>query len=140
MQQRSEIIDILARTAWAEARSHGLDGMAAVLNVIQNRADRPAWWGRTLVEVCKARLQFSCWNANIAATNRIHTVDKTDPHFRDALGLAELLVEGKLRDRTGGADHYHADYVSPSWARGKRPVLIIGPKGSAHHFYRLGPT
>ena len=37
---------------------------------------------------------------------------------------------------TGGADHYHRDDVRPSWARGRRPIRIIG----RHWFYKLGKT
>ena len=136
-----ETIDTLARTAWAEARSHGLDGMAAVLNTVANRAGTPGWWGRTLAGVCKAPRQFSCWNPDIAAKNRILTVDLADPDFYDAVMLAKALVRGELRDRTHGADHYHADYIpTPKWAKGRRPVYECGPSGSRHLFYRIGLT
>lgn len=143
----AETIDVLARTAWAEARGHGLDGMAAVLNVVANRRAQPGWWSRhngdgipddTFRAVCKDPRQFSCWNADIGAGNRILTITRADPHFVDALMLAECLVAGKLRDRTHGADHYHADYVNPPWARGRRALLTIGPAGKAHLFYRIG--
>src|SRR5574337_1251572 len=32
-------LDMLARTVWGEARNQGMDGMAAVANVITNRVD-----------------------------------------------------------------------------------------------------
>lgn len=33
----------------------------------------------------------------------------------------------------GGVTYYHADYVSPYWAKGERPVKTIG----RHIFYKL---
>jgi spore germination cell wall hydrolase CwlJ-like protein len=38
------------------------------------------------------------------------------------------------RAKIGNADHYFADYIKPPyWARGKKPVALIGK----HKFYRL---
>ena len=131
----SAIQDIVARTIWAEARSEGLDGMAAVANVIQNRAENPGWWGRDLESVCLHPWQFSCWNVSDPQRSVIRAVDSDNPLFRDALMLQEALKAGKLRDRTGGADHYYADYIAaPKWAQGRYPTVVIG----RHRFYRIG--
>ena len=43
-------LDTLARTLWGEARGEGRAGMQAVANVIRNRAARPGWWGRSVVQ------------------------------------------------------------------------------------------
>lgn len=135
----AEDIDILARTAWAEARSHGLDGMAAVLNVIANRVAQPGWWGDDWRSVCKSPWQFSCWNATEVARNRITKVTLDDPHFFDASMLAHDCAAGRLRDRTNGADHYYAEYIKePKWVNGRTPRLIVGPMGQRHFFYRVG--
>lgn len=134
-----EPVDIVARTLWAEARSHGMDGMAAVANVIANRVAQPGWWGKDWVGVCKAKWQFSCWNPQEAAKNRILTVNRADPDFNDALAIAAAAIAGELRDRTGGADHYYAEYISePDWAKGRKATAIIGPLRQRHFFYRIG--
>ncbi|HPF77758.1 MAG TPA: cell wall hydrolase, partial [Alphaproteobacteria bacterium] len=54
-------------------------------------------------------------------------------HFATCLRIARRAVIGALKDNTNGATHYHADYVSPYWARGEAPVKTIG----RHIFYRL---
>ena len=43
-----------------------------------------------------------------------------------------MLKHGDHRGLTEGADHYHADYVKPSWARKLQLVGTIG----VHIFYR----
>lgn len=40
LTNRDEQIDIMARTAWGEARGEGQSGMQAVLNVIMNRVKK----------------------------------------------------------------------------------------------------
>lgn len=137
----NEDIDIISRTAWAEGRSHGLDGMAAVINVIANRAAEPGWWGKDMRSVCLAKQQFSCWNANDQQAKIIRKVNLADALFFDATMLATAAVNGKLRDRTNGATHYYAEYIAPpKWAVGHKPTLIIGPKGQRHLFFRIGPN
>ena len=131
-------LDTVARTLWAEARSHGLEGMAAVANVIANRVKNPGWWGRDFAGVCRAQWQFSCWNVDDPGHVRMLQVTRDDPHFADALVLARAAINGELRDRTKGADHYHAEYVSPKWSHGRKPTLTIGPQGQRHLFYRIG--
>lgn len=126
-------IDIMARTMWGEARGEGTGGMLAVGLVIYNRAASPRWWGKDIISVCHAPRQFSCWN--VADPNHAVTLAVTpaDNQFAEALDLAaEIIVGGKF-DITMNADHYHADYVNPAWAKGRQPVAIIG----RHRFYRL---
>ena len=45
-----------------------------------------------------------------------------------------LLVplSGEHKDNTGGADHYHADYVNPYWSKDMNLTTIIG----THLFYK----
>ena len=50
---------------------------------------------------------------------------------RKAKEIAEHVYLGNYRDVTSGAQFYHADYVSPSWARVFDRTIKIG----AHIFY-----
>ena len=134
-------IDTLARTIWGEARNQGMEGMAAVANVITNRVDidlhddrRPDWWGEGFTEVCTKPWQFSCWNANDPNRQRLLAVTVSDPQYADALVLAAAAVSGRLRDRTNGATHYFAPAVvkPPAWTAGLRPTATIRD----HVFYR----
>lgn len=126
--------DTVARTLWGEARNQGLDGMAAVANVIANRVASPGWWGSGWAGVCRKRYQFSCWLDDDPNLPRLLSVTEKDGVFRDAVMLAKAVIAGELRDRTKGATHYHADSIpAPKWAKGEKPTVVIG----AHRFFRL---
>lgn len=133
-------IDILARTIWGEARGESVRGMEAVAGVILNRAriaeDRGGfWWGRGIAEICCKPFQFSCWNANDPNRAKLLSVGSDDPHFAIAQRIATRALRGALADPTKGADHYHADGVTPDWAAGREGCVVIG----RHVFYRLTP-
>lgn len=128
---RQHEIDILARTLWGEARGEGETGMAAVAAVIVNRARRPGWWGRSIVEVCLRPWQFSCWNTGDPNRDKLLRVGPIDNGFAAALRIARLASAGLLPDPTHGATHYHAADIQPGWARGHEPCARIG----RHVFY-----
>lgn len=76
---QAEIVEILARTLWGEARGEGVIGMEAVAWVVLNRRTvarqearrqiqrfghlrKRYWWGDTILKICRKPYQFSCWN------------------------------------------------------------------------------
>lgn len=130
--------DVLARTIWGEARREPQAGMEAVASVVLNRVavarkKGAYWWGNDIISVCQKPYQFSCWNRTDPNYKKLIAVSENDIHFATCLRIARRAVAGALEDRTGGATHYHADYVSPYWAKGQAPLITIG-----HHiFYRL---
>lgn len=127
-------VDTVARTIFGEARNQGLDGMAAVANVIANRVALPGWWGKGWDGVCRKPYQFSCWLEGDPNLPRLLKVTTRDAYFRDALMLAKAAVAGELRDRTKGATHYFADHIpAPKWAIGQKPTVVIGN----HRFFKL---
>lgn len=134
MAKKFNEIDIVARTAWGEARGEGYVGMQAVINVIYNRASSPVvWWGDSPVDVALKDYQFSVWNENDPNRAQVLGVTKSDPEFRQALDLAKLAAFGQLEDVTGGADHYYnGALVEPSWAS---QMTYLGDIGN-HKFYR----
>jgi spore germination cell wall hydrolase CwlJ-like protein len=54
--------------------------------------------------------------------------------YNEIYSLMEQIVSGNIDfiDITGGATHYHADYVRPAWARTKTKTIEIDD----HIFYR----
>ena len=132
----ADALDTVARTLWGEARGEGLAGMIAVANVIANRVANPGWWGKTWVEVCRKKWQFSCWLPSDPTHGPMLRADRRNPAFRVAMGVAQRVINGVLSDTTAGADHYYnpKSVPEPKWARGRKPVAVIG----AHVFYRIG--
>ncbi|WP_262695183.1 cell wall hydrolase [Kordiimonas aquimaris] len=128
----NKAIDIMARTAWGEARGEGLTGMRSVCHVIMNRAEQGGWWGNSVVTVALKPEQFSAWNEGDPNRNKMLAVDDSNPDFAAALSIAANVYEGKLPDNTGGATHYHTKTVNPFWAEPDKVVADIGN----HIFYR----
>ena len=131
-------VDILARTMWGESRGEGAKGLQAVANVVLNRVQVASengtyWWGTDVISVCQKPFQFSCWNPDDPNREKLLAVQESNLEFASCLRVARRAVYGQLSDLTGGATHYHADYVSPYWAENKMPTARIG----RHIFYRL---
>lgn len=110
----------LALNIYHEARGEPLEGQYAVAMVTLNRAKRKL--NRICAEVYRP-YQFS-WTLN-------NDVSVTDHRaFQRAKQVAKRALT--LQDFTGGADHFHAHYVSPQWAQ---DLDYIGQWGN-HYFYR----
>ena len=135
----------LAENVYHEARNQPTAGQMAVISVTINRVNddrfpntvcgvvkqgpsRPSWKGTGEMIPVRHRCQFS-WYCD-GKSDKIY--DKET--FDDILLLTEAIVSGsiKLLDITEGATHYHADYVSPSWAETKTKTIEI----EDHIFYR----
>lgn len=130
--------EVAARTAWGEARSDGRRGMALVLSVIANRADRPGYGGSTPKAVSLAPFQFSVWNEPGTDTNtqRALNVTPDDPNYRLALELYDRVIGLGNRDdvpaHLRSADHYHTvSLPAPGFTR---RLVRLGDSG-AHRFY-----
>jgi len=121
----------LAQAIYFEARGEPFEGRMAVAQVIRSRVADPRYPN----DVCgvvfqnaqrRHRCQFSF--ACDGKSDRPRPGDA----WQSAARLARLINAGNLRDLTGGATHYHADYVSPAWATKAPPTAAIG----RHRFYR----
>ena len=118
---------VVALTILAEARGEGKEGMAAVACVIAQRAENRSM---TPEQVCLQKWQFSCWNGK--------TEQDLDHLYKSPMAEWALYLEKNIhsmnRAKVGFADHYYADWIKePYWARGEKPVAVIGK----HKFYRL---
>ena len=118
---------IVAITILAEARGEGTKGMYAVAAVIAQRANERKV---TPSQVCLQRLQFSCWNGK-SVKDLEHLLKVPQAKYTLLLARNVSLLS---REYVGFANHYHNNKIkTPYWAKGKRPVKIIGN----HLFYKL---
>ena len=119
---------IVAATILAEARGEGHGGMYAVAAVIAQRAFERK---RTPKEICLQPYQFSCWNGKTLKSLE-HLLKGPQADYAIALAKNIKLLS---RDFVGFANHYHATWMKkkPYWAKGKKPVKVIGQ----HAFYKL---
>ena len=135
-------VDILALTVWAESRGEPVEGQIAVANVIKNRVALGRWGG-SFEAVCRAPMQFSCWNegtdanhqALLALANLVTSGhEPVDPRFAQARWIAAGIASGALLDNVRGATYYHVRTMNPfpRWALGQIPCASLG----AHLFYR----
>ena len=128
----------LAQNIYYEARGSNLADRAGVANVVMNRT-KDRRYPETICEVVRQGRQDA--NGNMIRNQcqfSWYCDGKSDvpqdiDRWIDAQMLAwEMIENNKYRGLTEGATHYHATYVSPSWARDLQLVGRIG----AHIFYR----
>jgi len=127
-------IDVVARTAYGEARSEGNIGMRAVCHVIRNRVRDKRWPG-TYAQVSLQRRQFSCWGKKDVNYPKITEVTFSDPTFRVAYSIAAEVMAAESEDLTQGANHYHDSRMEelPEWADPAKDTVTI----FHHRFYKL---
>jgi spore germination cell wall hydrolase CwlJ-like protein len=88
-----------------EAKVDGMRGMEAVASVVMNRV-RDSRYPDTVCDVVYQPSQFS-WTLK----KRLKQLKIT--HDWKTLAVATMALDGSLIDKTGGATHYHAVYVTP---------------------------
>ena len=135
----------VAENIYWEARNQSVRGMMAVGLVTMNRVHdsrfpdtpcevvkqgptRPSWKDPTKLYPVKNRCQFS-WYCD-GKSDDIPIYDHEVWSY--SLAMAVKVVIGYFPDLTHGATHYHADYVTPGWAKSKTRTIKIG----THIFYR----
>jgi len=125
---------IVAAVLVAEASSEGVRGMMAVAEVIGQRAKDK---GKTPLQVVTSgtgqRRAFSCLNGTTPEKLLQHW--SKDANYDKALKIALILTRQpeRLGGLTNRATHYTRRQEKPYWAKGKKPVAVIGQ----HAFYRL---
>jgi spore germination cell wall hydrolase CwlJ-like protein len=114
---------LLVRMVYAEARSDGIQGMAATAHVALNRWE-DGRFGRKLRSVLAAPNQLALGPAR----------DESDIVWMMAIHAASGAVLGRIPDQTGSATYFHkADMEPPPrWARDYTKTARIG----AHVFFR----
>lgn len=128
--------DTLIRTVLGEARGEGMDGMAAVAQVIQNRANS----GRYPSDPAAVALQpyqFSTWNTGEGGNNPQQFSPNSDI-YQNAGRVVDAVFGGQVPDLTNGALYYHTPAVNPNWSN---EVNRYGTTRLGNHiFYNGCPT
>lgn len=123
-------LECMARNIYFEAGVEDLKGKIAVANVTMNRVKSRHYPG----SVCGVVFQR---NAKACAFSWTCDAKGNQPPrnaiYQESVRLARLALSGALRDVTGQADHYHADYVRPPWRNSDKLSARIG----RHLFYRM---
>jgi spore germination cell wall hydrolase CwlJ-like protein len=117
-----------------EAWSDGQRGMTAVAEVIHQRAVEKRQAPLQVVSACRGRTHaFSCLNGT--TLDRLIGKFSIQPGYEKALQLAQIVCQNpeRLPGLANFANHFTRASERPYWARGKRPVAIVG----RHAFYRL---
>ncbi|MCX6892422.1 MAG: cell wall hydrolase [Verrucomicrobiota bacterium] len=122
---------LIAAVLMAEARGDGIVGMTAVGEVIANRARK-----RQLSPVLIVQQTFQFSPLNRLRPHQLISRYEKLPLYRHALQIASTVIEAPeaLPGLTAGADHFEQIGAPiPRWARGRKPVAIIG----GHRFWVL---
>lgn len=121
----------LAQAVYFESRGEPLAGQIAVAEVVLNRVDSPAY-PRSICGVTKqgAGAGRSC-QFSYACDGRSDVMTSGVSKARSEK-IARMLLDGRSRNVTSGATHFHATYVRPGWSRKFTRTAAIGN----HVFYR----
>ncbi len=121
----------LTEALYFEARGEPIEGQYAVAEVILNRVDH-ANYPDSVCDVVNEGTgrRFAC---QFTYTCDGQPEEMTDARALHRLGhVARIMLDGAPRDLTGGATHYHADWVDPRWSR----VYPRTAEYGVHLFYR----
>jgi len=113
---------VSALTAYGEVRGEGLDGIIGVLNVIKNRKEDEHRWSDEATGVCLQKNQFSCWRKDDPNFEKITDIDLNNRVFQHCFGLAYGVLNGYIKDNTGGANHYYDESIAPPYWADKMKV------------------
>ncbi|MGH6866890.1 MAG: cell wall hydrolase [Methyloceanibacter sp.] len=121
----------LATAIYFEARGEPLRGQIAVGQVILNRVRSPMFPETICGVVYQGQMQKGCQFSFTCDGHTDNPRDKTQ--WALSQELAKEIMSGKhwLPD-VGYSTYYHANYVSPGWARGMSKIDKIG----RHIFYK----
>jgi spore germination cell wall hydrolase CwlJ-like protein len=115
----------IAVAVYHEARGESILGQKAVASVVIQRAVTPNRWGENPCAVVKP-VQFSF----MTSTYRFPSITDADAWKLAVRVALTVMYEGPIRE-IRGADHYHANYVHPSWRHAMVKTAQIG----RHIFY-----
>jgi spore germination cell wall hydrolase CwlJ-like protein len=123
----------LAQAIYFEARSEPEAGRAAVAQVILNRMTSGHYPASICGVVFQNQQNYHACQFSFTCEGRALRVRDTES-WAQAMRVADDVLGGKtwVAD-VGGSTHYHANYVSPRWARSLKKMDVIGK----HIFYRL---
>lgn len=111
--------DIGIRTMLGEAYGMGAEGMAAVGQVLKNRAlSHGRFGGSSIAEVALQDKQFSAWNDKENGGNDLVRMSSDSDAYKKAGEIYDTVMAGKTPDLTGGATHFYNNKQmknKPAW-------------------------
>lgn len=120
----------LTEALYFEARGETVAGQFAVAEVVLNRVDHVNYPDTICDVVNQGTGRRLACQFTYTCDGQPETV--TDHATHQRLGkIARIMMDGGPRGLTGGATHYHANWVSPDWARSFPQTAEIG----THLFY-----
>ncbi len=128
--EKTPAVTCLAQNLWFEARGSSVDDQVAIANVVMNRVADSRYPDEVCDVVWQSK-QFS-WTHD-GRSDRIRFANGRDREiWKTIVHVSIAAVAGEIEDTTGGATHYHADYVQPGWANHMRKLMQIDD----HIYYR----
>ena len=117
---KADEFNCLVEALYHEARSESFIGMISVANVVLTRKESSNFPNT----ICKVVHQGKYWKGNPIKDKCqfSYWCDGKPERFIDIEGLikslnvAEMSLNGIQSKQTVGATHYHASYVTPTWA------------------------
>lgn len=112
--------ECLREAMYFEARGESLAGRLAVGLVVMNRVNRPDFPN----SICGVVHEGPVSRKGIPLRNKCQfsyfcdgkpDTAKDQQAWLQALQDAQVILDGRVYDFTGGATHYHANYVSTNW-------------------------
>ncbi|MEM1231007.1 MAG: cell wall hydrolase [Pseudomonadota bacterium] len=128
---RAEQAHCLALSMYWEAKAEGRAGMRAVGHVILNRMASPRFPDTPCAVVYEGGETPPCQFSWYCDGRSDKPTEATN--WATAQGLAQELLEGKLRDTTGNAVFFHATRLKTPWKVPRTKTVTIGK----HVFYKL---
>lgn len=127
-------IRCLAMNVYHEARGEPLNGKYAVAAVTMNRANTEGF-PNSVCDVVYQRNWSSRYKKYVSAfswtNDKITDIPENSAAWREAVMIAKDIYDGEVETEAKDALFYHADYVTPAWAKEKQKVAKIG----RHIFY-----
>ncbi len=119
----SSAVFCMAVAGYYEARGEGVQGVTAVMEVIQNRV-QSSRYPNDICSVVKQYKQFSAFNGGYKY--------EANQALADILPYAWKVARGRINNLPDTVLHYHAKSVHPKWADSRKVVTTI----NNHIFYK----
>ena len=123
----------LAEALYFEARGEPVQGQFAVAEVILNRVDSPKFPNSICKVVNQGTGRKHACQFSYTCDGKFEKIANTAV-YNQLVVIARAMIDGGMRQLSGGATYYHTTSVQPSWARRFEHTATIG----IHIFYKPG--
>ena len=121
----------LAEALYFEARGEPVEGQYAVAEVILNRVKSEEFPNSICSVVNQGTGRKHACQFSYTCDGKLERVANREV-YDQIVGIAGVMIDGGIRDLSGGATYYHTTSVQPSWARRFEHTATIG----IHKFYK----